>query len=332
VEPDALTFGVESTVAGQVLSAALSVGQHVRRGDLLVQLDAAMQQLELDQERARAEQLVVEMDGRRSQINAEERTRAAEGRAAQLRGGEAAGRVREAQAAAEYAAVELARLEQLHERGLVSDLERDKGRSRARQQSAAVETAQSARRLVSQEQIALERKHDSRAEQLRAELAALEAQRTVSLAGGERIRYAIEQRSLRAPVDGVVGDCLPLRRGAVIAAGDRLATLIPEGRFRAVAQFPANRAGGRIRTGQSAMLRLDAFPWAEFGAVSATVARVATESREGSVTVELTLAPGASYRGPLQAGMPGEVDVEVERATPLELLLRIAGQALTAPQ
>jgi membrane fusion protein (multidrug efflux system) len=98
-----------------------------------------------------------------------------------------------------------------------------------------------------------------------------------------------------------------------------------------VAHYPAQAAFGRIRAGQRATLRLDGFPWAEFGTVSATVAEVGREVRDGKVRVELALLSRSSFRGSLEHGMPGTLEVAVERLSPLNLILRTAGQWLTRP-
>jgi membrane fusion protein (multidrug efflux system) len=98
------------------------------------------------------------------------------------------------------------------------------------------------------------------------------------------------------------------------------------------AQFPADAAFGRIRPGQSATLRLEGFPWSEFGSVPAVVARVAQEIRDGNVRVELAIHPRSTFRGTLEHGMPGSLEVAVERLTPLALVVRTAGQALTSRQ
>jgi membrane fusion protein (multidrug efflux system) len=135
---------------------------------------------------------------------------------------------------------------------------------------------------------------------------------------------------VRAPIDGTVGESAILRTGAVVQGGERLGSIIPSGSLIVAAQFPADAAFGRIRPGQSATLRLDGFPWTEFGAVSATVARVAQEVRDGNVRIELAIDPQSTFRGTLEHGMPGLLEVAVERLTPLALVLRTAGQALTA--
>jgi hypothetical protein len=45
----------------------------------------------------------------------------------------------------------------------------------------------------------------------------------------------------------------------------------------------------------------------------------------------LALAGKSSYRGSLEHGMPGTLEVTVERVSPLSLTLRTAGQWLSKP-
>ena len=48
-------------------------------------------------------------------------------------------------------------------------------------------------------------------------------------------------------------------------AGDHLATVIPSADLKVVAGFPPSDALARVRQGQPAQMRLDGFPWTEFG-------------------------------------------------------------------
>jgi membrane fusion protein (multidrug efflux system) len=97
-----------------------------------------------------------------------------------------------------------------------------------------------------------------------------------------------------------------------------------------VAQYPAGAAFGRIRAGQKARLRLQGFPWAEFGTASTTITRVAEEVRDGTVRVESRVDAGSRFRGKLEHGMPGTLEVTLESVSPLALALRNAGQWLIA--
>jgi len=62
--------------------------------------------------------------------------------------------------------------------------------------------------------------------------------------------------------------------------------------------------------------------------LDAAVARVADETSEGGVRVELALTDREGFSAPLEHGLPGQVEVAVERISPAELLVRTAGQWL----
>ena len=64
--------------------------------------------------------------------------------------------------------------------------------------------------------------------------------------------------------------------------------------------------------------------------LAATVADIATEAVAGRVRVELTLAALQEGRAPVEHGLTGSAEVEVERAAPAVLLLRAAGQMMAA--
>src|SRR5579863_3197302 len=47
VELDGATYPIDSPFAGRIVAASLHTGQHVRRGDVLVEIDAMAEQLQL---------------------------------------------------------------------------------------------------------------------------------------------------------------------------------------------------------------------------------------------------------------------------------------------
>jgi pyruvate-ferredoxin/flavodoxin oxidoreductase len=103
-------------------------------------------------------------------------------------------------------------------------------------------------------------------------------------------------------------------------------------RFDPRREFLPPAALGRIRPGQPARLRLQGFPWTQYGSIGAMVSDVASEVRDGRVRVELVIDPRAASPIPLQHGLPGTVEVEVERVSPATLTLRAAGQLVAAPR
>ena len=121
-----------------------------------------------------------------------------------------------------------------------------------------------------------------------------------------------------------------LGAGTYVEEGDRLATVVPTGRIRAVAEFASADAVGRVHPGQPARLRLTGFPSTRHGSIPATVARVGSEAQEGRIRVELDVTP-ADDSLPLEHGLPGTIEVEVERLSPAALVLRSAGKLLDRP-
>ena len=168
-----------------------------------------------------------------------------------------------------------------------------------------------------------------RKEQLARELLDLEGQIHTGAATVERLRFSIEQRQIRAPIDGRVGQLSEIHPGEHVQAGDRLAAVVPNGQVKVVAYFPTSAALGRIRKGQSAQLRLDGFPWTQYGSLPAEVVELADEQLGQSVRVELRVAARADSRLPIHHGLPGVAVIEIERVTPAVLVMRAAGQWLS---
>jgi membrane fusion protein (multidrug efflux system) len=59
---------------------------------------------------------------------------------------------------------------------------------------------------------------------------------------------------------------------------------------------------------------------------------VGNEVRDGRVRVELAIDPHPHSAIPIQHGLPGSVEVQIERVSPATLALRAAGRLIAAPQ
>ncbi len=331
LEQAAATYPLDAPFVGRIVTNHLLLGAEVRRGDLLLELDSTPQQLEYREQEVKMEGLEPQIARLRAQIAAEQVAGGAEGHSAQLGAQEALSRLREAEISARLAENILARMRPLYAQKLVPAQDLDKAESEAARLGSVVAALRAASSRVPQEQSTHAREREVRLARLQGEIAALEAQRASLQAELARLNYEIERCRIRAAVDGRVGEAATLKPGAVVAEGQRLGSIVPQGRLRIVALYPARAAFGRIRIGAAATLRLDGFPWAEFGTVSAKVEGVAQEVRDGKVRIELALLEPSSFRGQLQHGMPGVLEVTVEQVTPLRLVLRTAGQWLTRP-
>ena len=168
--------------------------------------------------------------------------------------------------------------------------------------------------------------NEARLAKLKSEVATIDGDIETAKAAIKRCEYDIEKRLIRAPIAGQLGEVATLRVGGFVDAGEKVATVVPTGELKAVANFPPLAALGRIRAGQPARLRLDGFPWTQYGMLAGKVTTVANEPRDGTIRVELSVDPSSAPLIPAQHGLPGTVEIKVERVTPATLVLRVVGK------
>lgn len=315
---------VQSPAAGQVVEVPAVLGARVEPGDALFVLSGVQSREELAGEVAWAEALEQQLAAVRAERQAVEA-----GSSASAAGNEAAtrsqrARLESAKIAAREAERELGAARDLAEQHALSadalaQAEAESDRSAAVLQAATQDLA-----IVSAGLRSDDSDRTARIQALVREEAALGGELARSKRDVAKLAATLEQRTVVAPVSGRIGEVEPLRPGAVVAEGERLATVVPDAPLVAVARFPAGVALGRIAVGQRASLRLDGFSWVRYGAVDAVVRALSSEPREGLIRVELTVDP-ASTEVALTHGMPASVEVEVERVRPVGLLLRAAG-------
>ncbi len=331
VEVEEAARGVESTVDGRIVVSHLELGRNVALGDVLVELDATPQQLEQKEARARLDALGPETARLRDEIAAQQQALAEVVQAGQAALTQARAQRREADAASRSAREDAERLEQLHASGIVADSEFRHARSEAEARLAATEALESAVGRTLGEQQARESERRAQIGGLERELAKLDGESRTLTATIERLANEIERRKIHAVTAGTLADVAPVQVGSVVQPGQRLGTIVPAATptLKMVAQFRPSEALGRVHAGQPARVRLEGFPWMQYGSVPATVTEVAGEVRDGLVRVDLALAPERSSAIPLQHGLPGVVEIEIERVSPMVLALRAAGQFLT---
>jgi len=319
---------VEAQVAGRVRATHIVLGQEVQFGDVLVELDVGAQQLQIEEERTRLAALASQPAELRSEIKAEEAAKYDDQQAGWIALAQARARYREAEATAQLRVQEAKRIKFLYARGAAAELEFLRATAEVRKNE---ETINALRLEVDRLQRDLQMRvndRQTRLQRLKLYVTQLEGQIAVTRATSERLEYEIERRYIRAPVAGRLGEVATLQVGTWVREGARLGAVVPPGTLKVMADFLPSAAIGRIQAGQPARLRLEGFPWTQYGAISATVASVASEVRDGRVRVELAPRPNSASLIPLQHGLPGTVEVQVDRVSPAILVLRTAGQLL----
>jgi multidrug resistance efflux pump len=318
---------VAAAVAGRIVASYLSLGRQVRTGDVLIEIEADRERLETTEERTRLAALSSQITAIATEIAAQEQVIDLTSRASRAELSEASQKMAVTQAAARQAEGQYARARQLGDRGLTAEADVVRAEAEAEGQRAELAAARSGIERLRAQQDVNEREQRGHLAALLRVRVTLDGQRAATAAAVTRREREAEERRIRAPMDGRLGEIAPLQVGAVIHEGQPLASILPNGHVEVVAEFLPS-ALGRVRAGQSARLRLDGFPWTQYGYVPVTVHRVASETRDGHVRVDLAVHHSPSSPIPLQHGLPGAVEVETERVAPVALLIRTLGHAL----
>lgn len=220
-------------LAGYVTAVPVRDFQHVRRGQLLVQIDDRIyrQRLEQAQAQLQAQQAAL--------ANAAQDRRSAQAQVAQ---GEAS--IRNANAQAEKTTADLARIEPLAARQLLSLTDRDQARAARIQAQAGVAQAQAGLEIARQNVQSVE-----------VNLGALEAAVANAQAAIRLARIDLDNTTIRAPRDGQLGQ-VAVRVGAFVNAGTQLMALVPD-RLWVIANMKETQMVD-VRIGQPVSFTVDA--------------------------------------------------------------------------
>lgn len=322
LEVRAKTHRAAAASGGKVVRLALELGAEVEAGQLLLQLDDSLERKKLDEAEAQVRALDLRERALRAQLRAESDVQSFQARAAEGAENRAQVAVDEAGQSSLYRERMQQIADQLHREELISHIEAlqsEQDLAASRLHVSAAQADLSRQRADGQYAHALQ---SARVAALTRELADLSALRVSTLAAVDTARAQLERRVVRAPLAGRIGSVAALQIGDVVHEGELVATVIPSERLRVVAEFSAADALGRVKPGQLARVRLSGFPLLEFGTLGAVVRRVASEPERGSVRVELSLADNPNTHLPLQHGVPGVVEVRIERAAPWRFLTR----------
>jgi membrane fusion protein (multidrug efflux system) len=327
VEVQEAAVPVTTAIGGRVRDSRLGLGRRVAAGEILVVLEDQSLQLE-----RRAE--LAALTGLRAQLASSEREHAAllaaieaVRQGGRTRASEARAHAREAEVEVVLAASQAARSSELTQQGFASAelAETGRGRLLERQAGVAVRRRHVERTVAEgEERIAALDIECAGLLRLQSELRGEIKRREAALA---LFDHRLAGHQLRAPLAGIVGHAPPLHPGVVLPANSTVAQIVPDRELRIVGYFRAS-AIGRIVPGLPVRMRLDGFPWAEFGSLRGVVQHVASESVGGLIRVECSIDPASAPAIPREHGLGGSLEIEVERASPAALLTRALGLAL----
>lgn len=314
---------VQAPVSGVITENALVLEREVHAGDVLVVLDSSAEKLRLAEEETRIRGLEESVASVETIVAAERALAEANARAGASRVASASVRAHAASEVATLTKQQDEAMRRLRDASLATGLEALRSAEEMQRQRGQLAISGADAATASADLERIRRETDVRLSTLARDLTDLRSRIAASRSIVTQLEWEIARRSLRSPVDGVVADVAPVPKGSAVANNQVLATVIPRAKMRWVAFFSPRSAVGRIRAGQRARIRLDAFPWTAYGALEARVVSVGSEPRDQRVRVELEIEDAAGLR--LSHGMTGTADVETEELSPLRALLRAIG-------
>ena len=320
---------VQAPLAGRVVKTYLVLGRQVKPGDLLVELDSAPQRFQLKE----AETMAATLKARLVSVN---KVLAAELLSLKVARGAARTAIEEARArhrvgtvVARYRKEKAKRLTRLHAGGHMAEADFLRAQADAKKEQASVDTLRIAVNRLRGSKKIQQSDRRARIQRLSSEAVSIQGQISTTAASIARLKYEIQRRHIHTPVAGRVDDLTVMRVGSYVQEGDKICSVIPPGALRVVGYFHPQKSMGRIRQGQRARLRLHGFPWMQYGSIPVMVAQVASEPQDNWLRVELAVQDYQQSRIPIQHGLPGSVEVVVEKVTPATLVLRTAGKLIS---
>lgn len=317
---------VDTAVSGRVMAVNLPLGGAVRAGDVLISLDATDVDLRLEDARATERGLTAQISALEAELAAREEalaTTSVLGRASQS---EARAARSETLAEATYATRERERTDLLWQAGVVAEAEAERANATLVQKQAQVSARDHRLTVLSTETRRDVADRRAQNQSLRRSLAELLAERDRAGVGVKRLEVESARHTVRAPIDGLLGQVRAPQVGSVVAAGQTVAVVTPETALELVADFAPASAIGRVRPGQRARMRVTGFPWTQYGMLSATVSAVSSEVADGRIRVKLALDDRSAAAIPRRHGLIGEVEIELDEVSPATLVARAAGQ------
>jgi multidrug efflux pump subunit AcrA (membrane-fusion protein) len=268
-------------VAGRVVATPVDVGDFVRKGQVLCELDHRDAQLKLDQAKAQLDQAVFAVRQAESRIGLNDGTRFDPEKVPEVVAARAA--YESASAQSRLAAADASRYESLVSSGDVSRSAYEKTRTQA-------ESAQAQENAAHQQYEAALNAARQNYRGVEWSSASLEAQRA-QLAQAQK---GLEDTTIRAPFDGYISD-RPVAAGQYVGLTNKIVTLVRTGVLKLQLQTPEQRAG-QTRLGMTVVVEVAAYPGKQFtGKVTAINPSVNPTSRVFVVEAKFE-NPGGSLR------------------------------------
>lgn len=304
-----------------IATLSLQLGDAVEVGDVLLEFDSELLQLELRQSQQRVAALENEIESIDREIGSIAETLEGELEGYDMAAEVLAARIEETRAELEYAIEAESLYRKMRSERQIDALKYSRAHTEVTQVQLELQAKEAElNELAIHRRLASSRYRTTRAQLMRdrarlaGDVAELQPEQS-------RIQHRIEELTLRAPFAGKIGALARVSVGQSLQPGAWLMTLVPSREYEFHATFPAREAAGRLRVEQPAQVRFYALPWTEFGTLDATVLRVGSEERNGTVRVDFTVDTDSPLAAQLNHGLKGEAVVQIDEATLAQRML-----------
>jgi len=108
----------------------------------------------------------------------------------------------------------------------------------------------------------------------------VDAERRIDESAERLVKAKVRQRymTLRSPVAGIVSALSVTTPGQVIAAGEEVMRIVPDGIGLEIEGYFANRDVGFVKLGQKAVIKVESLPFTRYGTINATLTNIASDA------------------------------------------------------
>lgn len=150
-------------------------------------------------------------------------------------------------------------------------------------------------------------------------------------AAAEESKHLLAQATITAPMAGIVTGLNVRAPGEVVNQGEQLLQILPDQGELVVEALVKNAEIGFVHKGDNVKLKLDAFPFQDFGVIEGTVFEVAQypqTDKDGNYVYQVRIKPKQMFISshgksiPLQNGLTAECDIILRKVSVIQALLR----------
>ncbi len=168
---------------------------------------------------------------------------------------------------------------------------------------------------------------------LQAQIATLQAEISQSKSQIKSLKFQLEQRIIRTPVEGTIFHLPVENPGVVVEPGQTIAQVAPQGAPLMLKAKMSSTESGFLQVGMPVKIKFDAYPFQDYGIIEGRVTWISpdskiTETPQGSIqTFELDIALDQSYiqarnkRISLSPGQTATAEVIVRQRRIIDFIL-----------